>query len=242
MSSASAQNCTSTCRPFPPSPCFSYLTLNACWMNGNQVIIGRNASLISGVGLRQSRALKRIPVTCPSCGTLNVGPALLGHRDKAWWGKDSMKKIQMGWGGGEGWWEEEEDDDDDELEWRSMKIFEVTSLWQVFQDNPTIGDIMWHHRGLFCSGKMVSNKCHQVTVASHANLLVFRLRNIGVDKASTASAGTQIEQNREVLWHTPHGVIICAEYSAIVDLRRYKYTKVGLWNLGTVYIYIYLYI
>lgn len=31
---------------------------------------------------RQSRALKRIPVTCPSCGTLNVGPALLGHRDK----------------------------------------------------------------------------------------------------------------------------------------------------------------
>jgi len=87
---------------------------------------------------------------------------------------------------------------------------------------------------------MVSNKCHQVTVASHANLLVFRLRNIGVDKASTASAGTQIEQNREVLWHTPHGVVICAEYSAIVDLRRYKYTKVGLWNLGTVYIYIYI--
>ena len=38
--------------------------------------------------------------------------------------------------------------------------------------------------------------------------------------------------------NTPHGVIICAEYSAIVDLRRCDTSiqKLGLLNLGTVYL------
>ena len=74
-------------------------------------------------------------------------------------------------------------------------------------------------------------KCHQVTVASRENLLVLGLRNIGVGKASTASAGTQTEQNREVQWHTSYGAIIFAEYSAILDLHRFDTVRKS-WTLN----------